>query len=71
VALLRPSAFLLALCAFFAVGAVHTAELRAAEAARKAAVAGCKPIAPRSKSTVAQLARHTAELERLGVTCPG
>jgi hypothetical protein len=68
-ALLRPSAFLLALCAFFAVGAVHTAELRAAEAARKAAVAGCKPIAPHSKGTVARLARHTVELERLGGRC--
>jgi hypothetical protein len=70
VAHLRPSALLILLCAFFAVCAIHTAELRAAAASREASVAGCTPLAPPSRDVVAKLADHRKELEAAGADCP-
>jgi hypothetical protein len=70
VAHLRPSALLIALCAFFAVCAIHTAELRAAAAAREASVAGCAPLVPQSRDVIAKLSDHRKELEAAGADCP-
>lgn len=67
---LRPSALVIVLCAFFAVGAVHAQALRAAAAEREATVAGCAPLAPHSRDVIAKLSDYRKELEAAGADCP-